>query len=209
MGGAEERLRGGRAPVDEQPAPGAVGQAEPADVDRLVVLADHPPQAQVEGEAAQGAHPRRQPVDLLVPLQRSLPHLRRRAARGVQAVREVGDRVLEALRDGREVRLVARDHRRVGLGGQVVGEVEGARRHGGQGPAPVRSVWPGPVIVRHDGGLAASPPMSYTLVVAEGSFPRLFSWPLLMPAADPRRPGDPQDPLNTVCDQPEDGGPRL
>src|SRR5690242_8807843 len=46
-----------------------------------------------------------------------------------QTVGQVGDRVLEALCDGREVLLVGGDQRRVGLCGEVVGEVESA---GGQ-----------------------------------------------------------------------------
>ena len=42
VGRAEERLGRGRAPVDQQPAPGAVGEAEAPDVDRLAAVgADH------------------------------------------------------------------------------------------------------------------------------------------------------------------------
>ena len=53
-----------------------------------------------------------------------------RLALGVEAAGQVGDRLLEALRDGREVLLVAGDQRRVGLGGEVVGKV---KRAGSQG----------------------------------------------------------------------------
>ena len=127
VGGAEERLGRGRAPVDEQPAAGAVGEAEPADVDGLgAVVADHPAEAQVEAEAAQGPQPGGQPVDLLVAVQRLLSSPPRCPALGVQTVGQVGDRLLEALRHRREVLLVRGDQRRVGLGGQVLGEVERA-----------------------------------------------------------------------------------
>ena len=129
VGRAEERLGRGRAPVDQQPAARAVGEAEPADVHRLgVVRADHAPEAQVQAEAAQRAQPGGQPVDLLVPVHRLLALAAGRPALGVEAVGQVGDRLLEALRDGREVLLVVGDQRRVGLGGEVVGKVERAGR---------------------------------------------------------------------------------
>ena len=60
----------------------------------------------------------------------SWPDAAGRLALGVEAVGQVGDRLLEALRDGREVLLVAGDQRRVGLGGEVVGKVERAGRQG-------------------------------------------------------------------------------
>ena len=111
--------------------PVAVREAEPSDVHGLgVVRADHVAQAQVQAEAAQGAQASGQPVDLHVPVHRLLADAAGRLARGVEAVGQVGDRLLEALRDGREVLLVAGDQRRVGLGGEVVGKVE---RAGGQG----------------------------------------------------------------------------
>jgi hypothetical protein len=63
-------------------------------------------------------------VDLQVPVHRRLPDTAGRLALGTEAVGQVGDRLLEALRDGREVPLVAGDQPRVGLGGEVVGKVE-------------------------------------------------------------------------------------
>ncbi len=65
MGGTEERLGGGGAPVHQQLAAGAVGETEPADVHRLgIVVTPDPPEAEVEPEAAQGAQPGGAPVDL-------------------------------------------------------------------------------------------------------------------------------------------------
>src|SRR6202035_1072465 len=87
-------------------------------------------QAQVQTEATQGAQASGQPVDLHVPVHRLLAYAAGRLALGIEAVGQVGDRLLEALRDGREVLLVAGDQRRVGLGGEVVGKVE---RAGSQG----------------------------------------------------------------------------
>ena len=52
-------------------------------------------------------------------------------ASGVEPTGQVGDRLLEALRDGREVLLVPADQCRVGLGGEVVGKVEGTAQHTG------------------------------------------------------------------------------
>ena len=117
---------------------------------------------------------------------------------GVQAVGQVGDRLPEALRDGRELPLVAGDQRRVGLGAEVAGQVERARgrwvhvissdpgspaaaplvlpavRRRGATRSPSRSThalrdprfrrfFPRPAIMRHDGGLAASPGVRYML----------------------------------------------
>ena len=131
VGRPEERLGRGRAPVDQQPAAGAVGEAEPSDVDGLgVVCADDAAEAQVQAEAAQGPQASGQPVDLQVPVHRLLARAARRLACGIEAVGQVGDRLLEALRDGREVLLVGGDQRRVGLGGEVVGQVEHAGRQG-------------------------------------------------------------------------------
>jgi hypothetical protein len=72
-------------------------------------------------------------VDLQVPVQRRLAFSTGRLALGIEAPGQLGDRLLEALRDGREVPLVAGDQRRVGLGGEVVGKVE---RAGSQGSSP-------------------------------------------------------------------------
>jgi hypothetical protein len=42
----------------------------------------------------------------------------RRLARGIEAIRQLSDRLAKALRDHPEMRLIARDQRRVGLGGR-------------------------------------------------------------------------------------------
>lgn len=86
-------------------------------------------EAQVQAEATQRAQARRQPVDLHVPVHRLAAYAAGRLAFGIQPVGQLGYRLLEALRDGREVLLVAGDQRRVGLGRETVGEVECA---GGQ-----------------------------------------------------------------------------
>ncbi|ESU46960.1 hypothetical protein P376_5063 [Streptomyces sp. HCCB10043] len=131
VGGPEERLGGRRAPVDQQSAARAVGQAEPSHVQRLgAVGGDHAPEAQVEAEPAQGTQPGGQPVDLHVPVHRRPARPAGRAARGREPFGELGDRLFQAVGDGREVLLVLGDQRRVGLGGEPVGEVE---RAGGQG----------------------------------------------------------------------------
>ncbi len=65
-------------------------------------------------------------MDLHVPVHRLLPYAAGRLALGLEAVRQVGDRLLKALRDGRELLLVAGDQRRVGLAGEAVGKVKGA-----------------------------------------------------------------------------------
>ena len=131
VGRSEERLSRGGAPVDQQPATRAVREAEPSDVHGLgIVCADHVSEAQVQTEATQGAQAGGQPVDLHVPVHRLLADAAGRLALGIEAVGQVGDRLLEALRDGREVLLVVGDQRRVGLGGEVVGKV---KRAGSQG----------------------------------------------------------------------------
>jgi hypothetical protein len=116
-----------RAPVDEQPTTRGVREPEPADVHRLghmVGRTDHVAEAQVQAEATQGAQAGGQPVDLQVPVHRLLAGAAGRPAFGVESLGQVGDRLLEALRDRREVLLVAGDQPRVGLGGKAVGEVE-------------------------------------------------------------------------------------
>ncbi len=65
-------------------------------------------------------------MDLHVPVHRPLAYAAGRLALGIEAVRQVGDRLLEALRDGRELLLVAGDQRRVGLAGEAVGKVKRA-----------------------------------------------------------------------------------
>ena len=161
VGRAEERLGRGRAPVEQQPATRAVGEAEPADVDGLgVVGADHVPEAQVQTEAPQGAQASGQPVDLQVPVHRLLAHAAGRPALGVEAVGQVGDRLLEALRDGREVLLVAGDQRRVGLGRRWSGRSNALVVRGFTASAPIeRQVGrPRPAILRHDPGSCRKPP---------------------------------------------------
>ena len=121
----EERLSRGGSPVDQQPATRAVGEAKSSDVYGLAaVCPDHAPQAQVQTEAAQGAQASGQPVDLHVPVHRCLAYAAGSLALGIEAVGQVGDRLLEALRDRREVPLVAADQPRVGLGREAVGKVE-------------------------------------------------------------------------------------
>ncbi len=56
-------------------------------------------------------------MDLQVPLQRLLADPARCHPLRVQALGQLGDRLLEALGDGREVSLITGDQRRVGLGG--------------------------------------------------------------------------------------------
>jgi hypothetical protein len=69
-------------------------------------------------------------VDLQVAVHRFLADATRCLAGGLEAVGQVGDRLPEGLRDGREVFLIAGDQRRIGLGGKVFRKVE---RTGGQG----------------------------------------------------------------------------
>ena len=127
VGRSEERLSRGGAPVEQQPATRAVGEAKPSDVHGLgIVCADDASQAQVQTEAAQDAQASGQPVDLHVPVHRLLADAAGRLALGIEAVGQVGDRLLQALRDGREVLLVAGDQHRVGLGGEAVGKVKRA-----------------------------------------------------------------------------------
>ncbi len=131
VGGPEERLGGGGAPVDQQPAARAVGQAEPSHVQRAGAVGGvHPPEAQVQAEPAQGAEPGGQPVDLHVPIHRLPGRPAGRPALGVQPVGQLHDRLLQAAGDVGEVPFVVGDQRRVGLGGEAVGKVE---RMGGQG----------------------------------------------------------------------------
>jgi hypothetical protein len=69
-------------------------------------------------------------VDLDVPVHCRLAFAAGRLELGIEAVGQVGDRLLEALRDGREVLLVAGDQGRVGLGGEMVAKVECAGSQG-------------------------------------------------------------------------------
>jgi hypothetical protein len=63
-------------------------------------------------------------VDLHVPVHRRLAYAAGRCALGIEAAGQAGDRLLEALRDDREVLLVAGDQRRAGLGGEAAGKVK-------------------------------------------------------------------------------------
>ena len=87
-------------------------------------LGDDAAQAEVEGEAAQRAQASGQAVDLVVAVHGLLAGAAGVLALGVEAVGQVGDRLLEALGDPGEVLLVGGDQGRVGLGGEVVGQVE-------------------------------------------------------------------------------------
>ena len=121
VGRSEERLGGGSTPVDQQLTTRAVGEAEPTDVHRLggCRAPTMCPRQRSSTEPTQGAQPSGQPVDLHVPLHRLLADAAGRLALGIEAVGQLGDRLLEALRDGREMLLVAGDQRRVGLGGEA------------------------------------------------------------------------------------------
>ncbi len=130
VGGSEERLGRGGTPVEQQPTARAVGEAKSSDVQGLgMVRADHVSEAQVQTETTQCTQASAQPVDLRVPVHRLPACAAGRLALGIEAVGHLGDRLLQALREGREVLLVARDQRRVGLGRETVGKVECA---GGQ-----------------------------------------------------------------------------
>ncbi|GGX28604.1 hypothetical protein GCM10010341_57570 [Streptomyces noursei] len=131
VGRREERCGSRGAPVDQQPTPRAVGEAEPSDVHGLgVVRADDAPQAQIQAEAPQGAQTPGQPLDLRVPVHGLPADAAGRLQLGVEAVGQFGHRLLKALRDGREVPFVAGDQGRVRFGGEAVGKFE---RAGGQG----------------------------------------------------------------------------
>src|SRR5256885_6428547 len=74
-----------------------------------------------------------QPDDLLARVRRPPALAAGRPAFGIEAFRQVGDRLREALRDGRKMPLVAGDQRRVGLRGELVGKIKragGQRLHG-------------------------------------------------------------------------------
>src|SRR5699024_10527622 len=88
-----------------------------------------PAQAHLEAEAFQEAQPSAEPVDLQVSVHRLLTAAARGTALSGEPLSEVGDSGLQVSSDPGEVGLVAGDQCRVGLGGQVVGKVEGA---GGQ-----------------------------------------------------------------------------
>ena len=153
VGRPEERLGRGRAPVEQQPPVLAVREAEAPDVDGLAVGADDAAEAQVEAEAPQGAQPRGEPVDLLVPL-----HGRRAPrARGPCARRRAGRTAPRSAARGspRWPRSAAR-RGRSGVGSAL------AARWSGRSKA--LAVWRvTSEILRPHGGLAARPPARYTL----------------------------------------------
>src|SRR5262249_9560402 len=128
VGRSEERLCRGGTPVEQQPTTRSVLEAKSSDVHRLRVLcADDASQAQVQTEATQGAQASGQPVDLDIPVHCLLAYAAGCLAHGIEAVRQVGDRLLEALGDGHEVLLVVGDQRWIGLGDETVREVKRAR----------------------------------------------------------------------------------
>ncbi len=141
VGRAEERLGHRGTPVDQQPAARAVGEAEPSDVDRLGV------RPRVVARTIRPRHrsrPNRRRVRSRadsrctsgVPVHGLLADAAGRPELGVEAAGQVGDRLLEAVRDRREVLLVGGDQRRVGLGGETVGKVKRTR---GQWVHPISS----------------------------------------------------------------------
>ena len=167
----EERLRRGRPPVEQQPTTRAVRQAEPPDVDRLAVGPDGPPQAQVQAEAPQRPQPRGEPVDLLVPLQRQRAAAPGRLACGVQPLGPA--RRSTAPGSPRWPRSAARPARstpgppwrRGCREGRTHGWSQGSRRHQlrtGVAPPGARPGH-GRRFCAADGGLAARPPVGYTL----------------------------------------------
>ena len=187
VGRAEERLGRGRAPVDQQPAARAVGEAEPSDVHRLgVVRADDVPEAQVQPEAAQRAQPGGQPVDLQVPVQRLLarcrraPCARRRGGRTGRRSTARGSPRWPRSAARRRRSAPGRPWRRGGREGRtrwwsavhvISSDLRSRRIAWRHDHDSVRRFWPRPAILRHDPGLAASPPVRYTLRV-EGTGPR-------------------------------------
>ena len=136
MGRSEERLSRGGAPVDQRPATRCVGEAKPSDVHRLgvgclrLVCADHAPEPQVQAKATQPTQASRQPVHRHVPVQRLLADAAVRLALSIEPAGQVGDGLLEAHCDGREVLLIPGDQARVGLGRETVWKVNRAGLHG-------------------------------------------------------------------------------
>ena len=76
-------------------------------------------------------------MNFQVSIQRRSSLAPRGFALGIELVRQLGDLLLQALRDGRQVQLVASDHRRVGLGGKMLGKVE--HRGSGHGDHVINS----------------------------------------------------------------------
>jgi len=76
-------------------------------------------------------------VDLQVSVHRLLAFAAGRPALDVEAARQLGDGLLEAVRDGREVLLVAGDQRRVGLGAEWSGRSNALVVKGFTSSAPI------------------------------------------------------------------------
>ena len=98
-----------------------------------MVRADDVAEAEVQTVTTQSAQASRQPVDLHVAFHRRLAPAAGRHALGIEAIGELGDGLLEALRDGREVQLVRGDQRRVSLCAEAVGKVKHAGSQGVHG----------------------------------------------------------------------------
>ena len=81
-------------------------------------------EAQVETVASQGVQACGEAMDLEVAVQRLLAVAAGLSARGIPLARQLGDRLREALRDRREVPLIASDQGGVGLGGQARRKIE-------------------------------------------------------------------------------------
>ena len=105
-------------------------------------------------------------MDLQVPVECGLALAAWSSALGVQAVGQVGDRLLESGRHGGQVLFVGHDQGRVGLGGEAVGKGETAV-DACTASAPISAfaqvTASGPMILGQAPGLAASPPLRYTL----------------------------------------------
>ena len=164
-----------------------------------VARVDDVSQAQVQAEAPQGAEATGQPADLDVALQRLLAQPARRPPRDLEAVGEFGDRMLQALRDGREVLLVLGDEIGSPLAARWSARSNALVLRGFVGefgnPAGMAwSFWLRPPILGHDRGLAASPPLRYTLgvegsdcclsVCREGLDPKVDATPCITPIID-------------------------
>jgi hypothetical protein len=137
VGRSEEWLSRGRSPVEQQPATLVVGEAEAPDVDGVrVVGVDDVTEAEVQAEAAQSAQSGGDPVDLHVAVHRALADAAGGLSLDIEAFGQLGDRLLEAVRDRCEMLLVGGDEGWVGFGGEVVGKVKCA---GSQGVHPICS----------------------------------------------------------------------
>jgi hypothetical protein len=134
----EERLGCWGAPVDQEPPPRAVGEAEPSDVGGLrAVRVDHAAEAKVQAVATQQAQASGQPVNLQVPVQRLPARAAGGLALGVEAFGQVGDLLLEAHRDCCQVLLIPSNQRRVGLGDQMLGNLNAVVARGITSSSPI------------------------------------------------------------------------